>query len=59
LPVTRDLELGLKLEVFNLTDEQTVLAVETLTDAGRFEQPRDLSDLQAARNLRLTLALQF
>ncbi|MEM1179912.1 MAG: TonB-dependent receptor [Acidobacteriota bacterium] len=59
LPITRTLELGVKLEVFNLADEQTVLAVENDVESDQFERPRDLSDLQAARNFRLTLALQF
>lgn len=59
LPFLQDMELGLKLEVFNVTDEQTVLGVETNVDLGRFERPREIGDLQAPRTFRLTLGFHF
>lgn len=54
-----NLGLEFKLEVFNLTNEQNVLGVETISNTGEFGQPRSLADLQAPRNLRLTLGLRF
>ena len=59
LPVLQDMELGLKLEIFNVTDEQTVLGVETNVNTGRFEMPRDVADLQTPRTFRLTLGFHF
>ena len=53
------LGLELKLEAFNLTDEQNVLAVETILNTGEFDEPRSLSDIQAPRNFRLTVGLRF
>ncbi len=53
------LGLEFKLEAFNLTDEQNVLAVETILNTGEFGEPRSLSDIQAPRNFRLTVGLRF
>lgn len=58
-PVLRGVDLDLKLEVFNLTDEQNPIGVETQVDFGRFGRPRSIDDLQAPRNIRLTLGLRF
>lgn len=58
-PLQEDRELEVKLEVFNLTDEQSVLAVETDVDNARFEQPRSLTDIQTPRNFRLTFGFEF
>ena len=60
VPLASDsMELEFKLEVFNLTDESSTLAVETELGTGRFEQPRSLADLQRPRHLRLLVGLQF
>ncbi|MEM7352795.1 MAG: hypothetical protein AAF657_18515, partial [Acidobacteriota bacterium] len=52
-------ELEAKLEVFNLTDEQAQLGVETRIEGGRFGLPRSIADLQGPRQIRLTLGLRF
>ena len=57
LPAERQLEV--KLEIFNLTDEQSVLGVETDVDLESFERPRSLADLQNPRNYRLTFGFEF
>ena len=54
-----NLGLEFKLEAFNLSDEQTVLSVETLTNGGGFGQPRSIADVQAPRNFRLTVGVRF
>ncbi len=54
-----DLELEVKGEVFNLTDENQQLGVETEVTTGLFGLPRSLADLQAPRSFRLTLGLRF
>lgn len=58
-PLQAERELEVKLEVFNLTDEQSVLAVETDIDSNRFELPRDLGDVQSPRSFRLTFGFLF
>jgi hypothetical protein len=57
--LTAGLDLELRGEVFNVTNQRRVLAVETLVDTGNFGQPRSLADLQAPRNYRLLLGLRF
>lgn len=52
-------ELEVKLEAFNVTDEQTRIGVETEVGTGRFALPRSIADLQRPRWLRLTLGLRF
>ncbi len=54
-----NLGLEFKLEAFNLSDEQSVLEVETLTNGGGFGQPRSIADVQAPRNFRLTVGVRF
>ena len=54
-----ELELELKLEVFNLTDEQQQLAAESLLDGGLFGLPRTVKDLQRPRSYRFLLGLRF
>ncbi len=58
-PVLSGMDLGLKLEIFNLSDEQTILGVETDVDSVRFEQPLELSNVQNPRSFRLTLGFHF
>lgn len=59
LRMASQLELELKAEVFNLTDEQQQLAAESLVDTGRLGLPRTLDDLQTPRTWRFTLGLRF
>ena len=54
-----NVELSAKLEVFNVTDEREVLAVQTQLDSGLFGLAASLTDLQAPRALRLTVGLGF
>lgn len=52
-------ELTIRLESFNLTDEQRPVAVETLVDRSDFGEPRTLADLQAPRSYRISAAIRF
>jgi hypothetical protein len=59
VPLAASVELEVKLEAFNVTDEQSRLDVETEVGTGRFGEPRSIADLQRPRWLRLTLGLRF
>lgn len=59
LRMASQLELELKAEVFNLSDEQQQLAAETLIDTGLVGLPRTVDDLQTPRTWRFTLGLRF
>lgn len=65
LAATLDIELGgrleleLRAEVRNLTDEQEVLGVETLRDTGQAGLPVSLENLQTPRTFGITLGLRF
>ncbi len=54
-----ELEVELKLEAFNVTDEQQQLAAESLVDTGLFGLPRTVNDLQRPRTYRFLLGLRF
>jgi len=54
-----DMEARVKFEVFNVTDEQTLLGVEPITDFSNFGDPKTLSDIQRPRNFRLSVGIQF
>ena len=58
-PLTGGTGVEVKLEVFNVTGEQTRIGVETDVDTGRLGLPRSIADLQRPRSLRLTVGLQF
>ncbi len=58
VPLAGGMDLWLKLEAFNLTDEQERLGVETNVDFD-FGDPRSLADLQQPRRFRLTVGLDF
>lgn len=53
------LELELKAEVFNITNDQEQLAAETLLDTGLEGLARSIDDFQLPRALRFTLGLRF
>jgi Carboxypeptidase regulatory-like domain/TonB-dependent Receptor Plug Domain len=53
------LEIEARAEVFNLTNQKQVLAVDSLIDNGRFGKPASILDLQAPRTYRVTLGLRF
>jgi hypothetical protein len=53
------LSVEVRAEVFNVTNQQQVLGVETLTDSGFFGQPRSLLDLQAPRSYRVMVGVHF
>ncbi len=53
------LELELKGEVFNVSNETDVLNAESVLQSGYFGLPRSLADLQQPRNYRLSLGLRF
>ena len=57
--LTQDLELELKGEVFNITDESQQLGAESLLDTGVQGLPRTLEDLQLPRSFRFMLGLRF
>ncbi|MEM8998107.1 MAG: TonB-dependent receptor, partial [Acidobacteriota bacterium] len=59
VPLPRDMRLTGKFEIFNVTDEQAQIGVETSTDLGLFGQPRTLEDLQRPRSFRVTLGFLF
>ena len=59
LPLKNDLGLTVKLEAFNVTDSQSVLAAETSVDFEEFGGPRSLADVQRPRRLRLGVSLRF
>ncbi|MEO1367428.1 MAG: hypothetical protein AAFX50_09640, partial [Acidobacteriota bacterium] len=59
VPLARDMRLTGKFEIFNVTDEQAQIGVETSTDLGLFGQPRTLEDLQQPRSFRATLGFTF
>lgn len=59
LPFSGGLELELKAEVFNITDESEQLGIETLEGSPIFGLPRTLADFQAPRSYRMTLGLRF
>ncbi len=54
-----ELELELKAEIFNLTDEQEALAAESLLDTGLFGRPRTINALQRPRSYRFSIGLRF
>lgn len=58
VPLFRETDLWLKLEAFNLTDEQTRIGVDTDIDFD-FGEPRSLADLQQPRRFRLTVGFSF
>lgn len=53
------LEVELKAEVFNITNQQEQLVAETLVDTGLAGLPRTVDDLQAPRSYRFTLGVRF
>ena len=53
------LTVEIRAEVFNVTDQQQVLGVETLTNTGLFGLPRSIADLQTPRTYRVTIGLHF
>ncbi|HVR08231.1 MAG TPA: TonB-dependent receptor, partial [Thermoanaerobaculia bacterium] len=53
------LTLELRAEVFNVTDQQQLLGVQSLIDTGQFGKPASILDLQAPRTYRVTLGLHF
>jgi len=55
----KNLEMEVKAEVFNLTNEQERLASETNVNLGFFGLAPSTVDLQAPRNYRLSVALKF
>ncbi len=57
--VLRELELEVRAEIFNLTNDSQQLAADSEVDFGRFGLPRTVRDLQAPRSYRLTLGLRF
>ncbi len=59
IPVTREVEIEVELEAFNLTNEQSRIGAETDLDSGIFGLPRSIADLQPPRTVRLTLGLRF
>ncbi|MEO1083605.1 MAG: hypothetical protein AAFY88_05135 [Acidobacteriota bacterium] len=59
VPLPSDMRLTGKFEIFNVTDEQSQIGVETSTDLGLFGQPRTLEDLQQPRSFRATLGFSF
>ncbi|MEM1176822.1 MAG: TonB-dependent receptor [Acidobacteriota bacterium] len=59
VPLPKDMRLTGKFEIFNVTDEQAQIGVETSTDLGLFAQPRTLEDIQQPRSYRVTLGFSF
>jgi len=59
IPLVDDMEARIKLEMFNLTDEQTALRVEPVIDFSNFGEPRTLADIQNPRHFRLSIGLRF
>ncbi len=59
IKVLRELELEVRGEIFNLTNDSQQLTAESATDSGRFGLPSSVRDLQAPRSYRLTLGLRF
>jgi hypothetical protein len=53
------LSLEVRVEVFNLTDQRQVLAVDSLSGSAGFGQALSVLDLQAPRSYRVTLGLHF
>ena len=53
------IDLELKGEIFNVTDEQERLASESRVGSGFFGLAPTLADLQAPRSYRLSLGLRF
>ena len=53
------LEVEIKGEVLNVTDEQDQLGVETLVDTGVASLARSIDDLQPPRTWRFTLGVRF
>ena len=53
------LDLELKAEVFNLTNERQTLAAESRAETGFFGLAPSIADLQAPRSYRLSLGLRF
>ena len=59
LEAAQALEIELKAEVFNLTNEQRQVGAVSELNTGLFGRPRSIVDLQAPRSFRLTLGLRF
>ncbi|MCH9651444.1 MAG: TonB-dependent receptor [Deltaproteobacteria bacterium] len=59
LPTAKGIELLSKIEVFNVTGENTRIGTETDIDSGIFGSPRSLADLQRPRAIRLSLGFRF
>lgn len=59
LPIWKALDLELKTEVFNVTDEQEQIGVDRVDNFDTFGQPRSIFDIQAPRSYRLTVGLRF
>ncbi|MEM7585685.1 MAG: hypothetical protein AAF560_20010, partial [Acidobacteriota bacterium] len=57
--VLNQLELEVRAEIFNLTNDSQQLAAESDIDTGRFGLPITVRDLQVPRSYRLTLGLRF
>jgi hypothetical protein len=53
------LAIEVRAEVFNVTNQKQVLAVDSLVDSGLFGKPTSILDLQAPRSYRVTLGLRF
>ncbi len=53
------LAVEMRAEVFNLTNQRQVLAVDPLVDSSLFGKPVSILDLQAPRSYRLTLGVRF
>ncbi|MCH9649039.1 MAG: TonB-dependent receptor [Deltaproteobacteria bacterium] len=53
------LEVELKVEVFNVSNEQRQVGAVSELNTGLFGRPRSIVDLQAPRSFRMTLGLRF
>ena len=59
LELAAGIEMELRAEASNLTDEQEQIGAETLLDSGLASRPASLDDLQTPRTYRFTLGLKF
>jgi hypothetical protein len=53
------LAVEVRAEVFNLTNQRQVLAVDPLVNSAAFGKPESILDLQEPRNYRLTVGVRF
>jgi len=53
------LALEMRVEIFNLTDQRQVLAVDSLTGSPAFGEALSVLDLQSPRSYRVTVGLHF